>query len=1122
MTVRLADGETELDRRILPKVIACACAAAQLHFPVRAADGSAGTDLERVCYLLTGQYDAWTQYPLLSDAEQRRISRMLRQRPNRLSNEESLRTDAERFLATGAISEYVLQDGGVLAARHGLPPHELADLLLAEIGRLRAENSHALAAAEPGEYVTTLRVPVAGHDSTWAVQAHYRLEDRHAAPDAEPVMVRTSPAADQVSLKVDEFLALNKELDRLAGETFRTESLDPLFRQLRTGDDERLGDLLRLRAGNLQVLQAPTGFGKSVLMRSLGTWAQTEGVTLGLVVPTTIAALKMAYGIEMDLLSRGVEHPEQLVVPLMSPNSMMAALDQVAAESRDRAFVKWAEERLGYGCALPSLATVDDEVDAWVPGHEHCMSLVPYRPVGTPEQGKGAKTRRHAICACPFREVCGKFRLVRQACSAQIIVTTHANLYQGHLHIPVQVESGAVVERLTVEELVLRRCQFTAIDEVDAFQSFVLGRAGRGLTLAWGNRQDQRPLLTLDGQFIQAFGRVRPALDESMRNTLMRTRWLAETYTSHLAHGALGPSDRKEKKQKKGTRGGERSGRPVQERRWIIPQRWDGWVSTQLRALFANDDKQVTSQERPFSPDPTERGLFAALYERKIKLTALPEHLHPVAELMRDVIDPDADAGSLAHVRRQLEQLLARWVPNQQVRADVVDRMLRRAFLEPLRRLLYRFVHNAQQLKLAGVEAARDIADVLGPFSAWRAIPHGPQGRLMFAFTEDVRNGVPEDTRLSVAAFGGDPHTYVTTLGQITALAHSGHKRAVLGLSATAYAPGAHRHHIHTVPTWWVPDDVDHGVSIEAELFPGLGKEMLRISGMTGKDRIEATQLLGRRMWPRLRGELNDLGRISKHRVQDSILLVTTSYASCQHLRDGLLAAGAEPGLIAVAVRPRPDDEPAARYDETGEPLWHEIPGDQLESFTRLPKARILIAPLGRAERGLNILAPQSNKSAIGSIWLAIRPVPLVDEPDELLAHVGARALDEKETSSEPWKELERRRGVAGHYFEKLITSERYFRSLPQRAKRAIAAELIISLVQLVGRARRGGTPGRIKLVDAAFLDSNGNSDLPFLIRELRGQWARTNELSLMHRYYGTTLAAFFSFADRHARETAR
>lgn len=1112
------DDESALDRRILPKVIACACAVAHAYFPIRSADGRSGTDLERVCYLLTGQYDAWSEYSNLPLDDQRRISRMLRQRQNRLSNAESLRIDAERFLSTGAISEYVLLDSGHLAARHGMLPTELADLLLGEIERIRTEHSQPMSAAKPGDYVTTLRVPVAGTEHTWAVQAHYTLDERHSAPEIDLPLVRTAPATNDISIKLAGFMNLNAELDQDAGETFRTESLGPLFQQLRSSDGRLTGDILQVAAGNLQVLQAPTGYGKSVFMRSLGSWAHQQAVNLALVVPTTVAALKMAWGIEKDLSARGVKDPGSVVVPLMSPNSMMAAVEQVAAESKDREFIEWAERRLGYGCALPSLATLDEEVDAWVPGHEHCVSLVPHRSPGAAPQGKPKRGLRQGPCACPFRQVCGKFRLARQACTAQIIVTTHANFYQGHLHIPVRLESGAIVERMTVEELVLRRCQFTAFDEVDAFQSYVLGRAGRGLNLAWGNRHEQRPLLELDTQLIQAFGRVRPALDESMRNTLMRTRWLAETYTSHLAHGTLASTSglgypRRSPHKK-------RAASPAQDKRWIIPQRWDGWITGQLIALFANDENLITTELITTAPSPNDRAILAGLYERKVRLDALPDHLRPLAELLRAVTDPDEHAGSLSHVRRELERLLSPWVPNQQLRADVIDRMLRRAFLEPLRQLLYRFVHNAQQLKLVGVEAARDIADVLGPFSVWRAIPHGPRGRLMFAFTEDVRTGSPEDTRLSVAAFGGDPHTYLITLGQITALAHSGHQRAVLGLSATSFAPGAHRHHVHTPPTWWVPDNVDHGVTVEAELFPGQGQDMLRISGTTGKDRTEATKLLGQRMWPRLRGELRDLGALSTQRVQDSVLLVTTSYDSCQHLRDGLLAAGAEPGLIAVAVRPRPEDEPVGREDEAAEPVWHEIPGDQLESFTRLPKARILIAPLGRAERGLNILAPQTNKSAIGSIWVAIRPVPLIDEPDELLAHVGARSLDEKSACGEPWKELARRVSVAGKYFEQLVNSDRYFRSLPHRAKRAIAAELIISLIQLVGRARRGGTPGRIKLVDYAFLDANGNSDLPHLIRELRSEWLRTGALPRMQSLYGTTLDAFFAFADRHTRKT--
>jgi hypothetical protein len=197
---------------------------------------------------------------------------------------------------------------------------------------------------------------------------------------------------------------------------------------------------------------------------------------------------------------------------------------------------------------------------------------------------------------------------------------------------------------------------------------------------------------------------------------------------------------------------------------------------------------------------------------------------------------------------------------------------------------------------------------------------------------------------------------------------------------------------------------------------------------------------------------------------------------------------------------------------------WSELAGDRLEEFGRMREARILIAPLGRIERSLNILAPAQKRSAIGSIWLAIRPVPLIDDPAELLAHVNAAAHAEAGTHLLPWLELLRRREVAGRHFDDLVNSQRYLQALPKTAKKAIAAELIITLIQLVGRARRGGTPGVLNLVDYAFLDPRGGSDLPRLIRELREDWRRSGALPLMNAYYGATLQAFFDFADAKDR----
>src|SRR4029453_13992611 len=89
------------------------------------------------------------------------------------------------------------------------------------------------------------------------------------------------------------------------------------------------------------------------------------------------------------------------------------------------------------------------------------------------------------------------------------------------------------------------------------------------------------------------------------------------------------------------------------------------------------------------------------------------------------------------------------------------------------------FVHNTPQLTAAGMQGAQEIADALGPYSRWRVTPNGPLGRLLFAFTEFYDPTRPDDTRLRVAAFGGDPHVYTTTLGDTTALCHAGTRRIV-------------------------------------------------------------------------------------------------------------------------------------------------------------------------------------------------------------------------------------------------------------------------------------------------------------------------------------------------------
>ncbi|MET8379958.1 DEAD/DEAH box helicase family protein [Streptomyces microflavus] len=1102
---RERDGLGRRQSRLLSRLIACACACAQAYFP----DGRSGTTLTAAQFLLTGKYDTWATFASLPLDDQRRLSRLLGHRPNPLANDSAFREYASRNFFDKSVPGFRLHDGVEhVVAHHGLNPRDCIDQLLVEMDDIRTAQPSASLIAKPGEYTHTLRVPMAGRQNA-PVLAYYTFEEHHAPPrDPQPVRLPTAPELAEVTLKIEGFLQLNAQLDEATGKVFRAETLTPFFEKMRTGQGDVVKDVLRLPAGPTRVLSAPTGSGKSVMLRSYASWAMQEGHSVALVVDTNANALKLTHAIEQDLEKWGVrarlgKDASQVVVPLMSPNSLMRELERSVKGSHDPDYVDWVFARIGYSCQLPACASVDEAVDTWVPGGEPCTKLTAVRP----ERGEPYRSMP-APKICPFRQGCGKFRLARQASSARIIVTTHANLYEGRMHIPLEADDGTVDEKVSVEKFLMTRAQVVLIDELDAFQSTVMDRSGRGLTLAWGDRGHDRPLLEVDTQVVSAFGRLPGALEERTRSNVSECRRLAETYTMHLARGDLSLSDQLPDEP------GEKRSQHRGGRRWIVPQRWDGWLGKHLAAFLADDVAKVATDPGP----PEDSGgavLLEAVYDSEVASHLLPSHVREFARAVRSITTAVDVAGVLENARGELFEMLASWVPATKTRAAVIDRLVRRMFLVPLRGMLYSFVYDAPQLKLAGVPAAEEIAQALGGYEKWRAIPHGPLGRLVFAFTEDHNPKSPHETKLSAAAFGGDPHRYITSLGQITALAHSGHPRVVLGLSATAYMPGAHRHHIHTRPEFIVPDEGSE-VVVDARAIPGLEGEMIRISGLTGKKRRDATRQLGGKLWSELSRELEALAAENAPGIQDAILLATTSYQSCRDLAEGMRAAGAPPGLIAVAVRPDADTEATAEPEAEDRP-WIEIAGDQLEDFGGRAHARILIAPLKRAERSLNILTPGERRSRIGSIWLAVRPMSIVDDPDELLAHVGARALDDLRVHDQPWLELAKSKKTAGQYFDELLSSQRYFSALPRRAKKAIAAELIASIIQLVGRARRGGTPGRIRLVDYAFLDPRGNSDLPSLIRQLRTDWARSGELDTLLTTNGAALRAFFTFADNHS-----
>ena len=1046
-------------------------------------DGARLVTREMACFVLDGHLEAWSGWHRLPAEHQRRFGRLLRHRHNQVANAEVAGPLLDRMLMAGDLpgctpaSDYA--DTGTILVAPGMPLVDFADACLDELAAIHGAQDRCLPVAAPGPHHTAIRV--SGPGSTISVvDVRYDIRSHHIASQQLPPAILDADPRPEVAVPFTELEDIAAALDAAApGNGYRAAAVRRFRNQARRNGGAP-AEALDLTAGTLNELIAYTGFGKSVmLVETFACWAARNGIVVTFAVPTNADVIRYAYQIERSLALLGTD---VAVTPLMSPRSVLTVAETTANRATPHGpGTDWTWSRLGYGCALTAAATAAAQVDAWQPGQEACATL---RPSDT-----GRRKHARAV-ACPWRRSCGKFSLARAACTAGIIVTSHANLLTGRLQVPVDDGRG-VTDRVTVEELVLRRSHVLVIDEIDTFQRTAIDQAGRGLLLDQAGSTDT-PLRRLDTEFGAAFGRVHEEVDANVRDACFSTRFLSENYVSHLAYGRLGaaaPDTRR-------PRG--------PSRHWVVPRRWDAWLTARL---FGLPDKASVTDEQ--------LAMFLSLFSAEPPLPGEPAVFRQIRPYLRAVISNGPQSRAITDIRAELDHLLEGTVTDD--RDHVINRILRRAILEQIRIFLHRLMASTPQLVAAGVESTQAIADALGPYGRWRATPTGPLGRLVFAFTEHYDDTGDEPARLTTAAFGGDPHVHTVSLGDTTALALAGTRRIVLGLSATAYFPGAPHHHVHVRPRWWVSDDNPGTVTIEAVPVTGQDLEDIKVSGLVGPARADAIRQLARLLWPRrLDAELQRLRRDDPARAR--VLLATTSYDGARQAAEGLSLAGVAARRICLAVRPRPDEAPRpGGHIVTDAGRWLELPADRLEDFSAVEGADILIAPLARVQRGVNIIG-EGDRSALGSVWLIVRPIPVIDEPAELVAHLQARALgDHPGPAEDPLPLLRARRDSAGQYFEEIVRRPPYFQAQPREVKLSVTAEIINNAIQLIGRARRGGTPAVLHLADGAFLDPQGGTDFATLIAQLRSAWAEAGVLEQMRQLYGTTLEAFFDYADSNA-----
>ncbi|MFZ5480841.1 MAG: hypothetical protein ACOZNI_29040 [Myxococcota bacterium] len=835
-------------------------------------------------------------------------------------------------------------------------------------------------------------------------------------------------------------------LDKATGQTFRVAVLQRLFDGLRTRG-ERLGDTVLLEPGPMGLFVAPTGGGKSVLATVAALEWATSGRTVALVVPRVADTLKLAH--ELEDAARALELRVR-VVPLNSPAGLFqATADALEHPPSHDPEGRWTLSRLGYSCALSAWS---DEGEVKF-GEEPCDGLA---------QVSG---KRHQKVVCPFAASCQKFSTQREAFAAEILVVNHAAMLTGK--VPNALASQTTSGRMTILELVLRRCDIVLIDEVDQLQARAIEERSGTFELSSLGRLSLVQDLYAEFELKRATGQVPREVDaEPIRQYLHLVSWVSEELADRLNGG-----------------GARWSGKSTV--RWSGGN--DAWLA---RRLFGGAKNRLHRLGAIF-------GRVAPRHESDLPLWRV---------VRRWSGRPPDDRDNADEYRKALRGVLDDWSwpedRSERVTAEVVDGLFMRATLARVERALRALRPHLAALERWDIQAASRMRDQLFGGQAWAPSPLGPLARSVVGFSFE---GEEREGRLKAHALTGDPHGLLRGLGDEVALGLAGRQTVVLGLSATARFHGSARSDVRGEVVLAQPDGTERvevrGVAVRPAAPDA---QPIRVSGVGAhQGRLEALRHLASRFWEtHLEAHLDALVEDPATSGRPRVLLATGSY-------DEALAAGAalahamnEPGAARARIR-------VVARQKTNDDYPLRLLPREIETFGETG-ARILVAPLQVIARGYNIMRPDGAGSAIASVFVLVRPVPPTDRADRALAHVSYDAALRPPSEASLGLAVLRERKRAELRLRRFQDHAGPLGRLPKDLRHEVLCDVLVDIAQIAGRARRSRDRVQLYLVDGAFhVEDVGWRQQ---IRHAFKVWRRAGALPEMldlHRSYLMALGRF-------------
>ncbi|MFE3558557.1 hypothetical protein ACFXKW_27415 [Streptomyces sp. NPDC059193] len=1080
--------------------LGAALALAAHYFPATGDDGMVVASFRRAAFFLTGQLDKWPGWRAISHEERQRIAAVLRLAPTDLGTTWIFTARARERLSVEQEGLELLPFAlvGEPHQAQGAIPRVGGDYL-GYVDRVLERVAKAYKRRTPGKPATPgtwLTKPFWGQGGG-LVQGRADIPDFGSADTADAASttggpehfpeVSTVPYHPEIGMSPQGLLDLAARIDQRyqPKDRYLRQVLAGLFAQLQTSDSIGTEEMLRMVAGPVEVLNAPTGTGKSVLVRVAAAWFALNDMHLSIVLPTVDATLSMAWDISQDLAHLG---RPGACTPLMSPNGLhdralktAARLDGPLAEQSPKA--TWRLDQLMYGCALQHFTESDRPYPS---GGESCRSLSPLPP------STGIRT-------CPWMPACGKYAQQYRACTASVIVTNHHNFMSGRIHIGVVLD-GRPTGDLSVAEFVLRRSHAVMIDEVDQFQSTAVDKCSSQLVLD-SRREHKVPLRELD----EDKSRLSPEAVKDLCPTVSHARYLSEFLLASICENQIH------------LRHYEGTG-PAREHAGANSTGWHlaGGRDRRLITLLFPDAGITSEQEIPLEYFALLRALHPAsptADDAEMETgddSALPADLEPVRETLAVLLAPRGE-DLLSQVQLDLNDLLGDIVKEPHERSEAVELLIIRTWLAELDQVLARLRSKTAQLRSAGMRSAATLAEKLEGGVAGDILPFGMLGRSIVGYRVTGLDDKAKSAELTSQSISGDPHTYTAQLGSVISLVLAGVERPVMGLSATAYFPQAVREHIHGPVKWWMTDAAPDSIRAQKQAVTNTLNEPIQISGIPQFLKRKALTLMGERLYDtQIHPELTRLEQTDPDRAHAAV--VVNSYEHCRYIANGIRDAGEYRGGLCVAV-------PSEKHRRTGLPELRqgvvELTPEEFEDFPN--RGKILVVPMARIARGLNIVI--GTKSAITPVYVCTRPLALLTDPPEMYASVNVAGLNTLSSASadhaepaELFTALDAARTAAWERLGMIMRSAPGFISTHKQLQEEIVAGLVVDMIQLAGRARRGGTDMTLHLVDYAFHQDSWQSDLAHILRRMHANWPPAVRRR-MNAIYREALVSFLAYA---------